>query len=93
MAALVLFLLVALPVVVRAHLAAFATGMYCQNVFQVPLDAAEHCADSDFQGLQHDYIYGTAEPALPLWNMPRSQWWMHGQCINYPPPAGEFLDL
>jgi hypothetical protein len=75
MIAFVLVLLAALPAIVRAHLSAFAKGMYCQN------------------GLSNNYIYGTAEPALPLFNMTRSQWWMHGKCINYPPPEGEFLDL
>ncbi|EJD38255.1 hypothetical protein AURDEDRAFT_72344 [Auricularia subglabra TFB-10046 SS5] len=31
--------------------------------------------------------------ALPLIDLPFSGWFMHGACINYPPPKGEFLDL
>jgi len=32
-------------------------------------------------------------PADPIWNMSYHDWFMHGECINYPPPEGEFLEI
>ncbi|EJD40358.1 hypothetical protein AURDEDRAFT_91054 [Auricularia subglabra TFB-10046 SS5] len=32
-------------------------------------------------------------PVDPLWNLTTANWFMHGACRSYPPPAGEFLSI
>ncbi|KZV88442.1 hypothetical protein EXIGLDRAFT_772722 [Exidia glandulosa HHB12029] len=32
-------------------------------------------------------------PINPLFNLTTSGWFLHGQCKNYPPPAGEYLSI
>ncbi|KZV79310.1 hypothetical protein EXIGLDRAFT_846655 [Exidia glandulosa HHB12029] len=31
--------------------------------------------------------------AVPVWNLRRDEWFMHGECRKYPPPDGEFLEI
>ncbi|KZV96582.1 hypothetical protein EXIGLDRAFT_833539 [Exidia glandulosa HHB12029] len=43
--------------------------------------------------------YGTADAPnaavaiSPLWNLTWTDWFLHGKCRQYPPPAGEFLSI
>ncbi|EJD45963.1 hypothetical protein AURDEDRAFT_151747 [Auricularia subglabra TFB-10046 SS5] len=34
-----------------------------------------------------------ADPVAPLWNLTTNDWFMHGRCRSFPPPAGEFLSI
>ncbi|KZW00469.1 hypothetical protein EXIGLDRAFT_795961 [Exidia glandulosa HHB12029] len=69
-----------------AHIAPWGAGMYCKN------------------GLSNTDQPNNNEVVNPLYNLTQDGWWegdahastyrfMHGQCRNFPPPAGEFLNL
>ncbi|KAF9256181.1 hypothetical protein L218DRAFT_975456 [Marasmius fiardii PR-910] len=75
-------LVVLLPFVhiglVNAHVAAWAKGMYCLNGTRPGVDDQDNNA-----------------PVQPLFELSKSDWWMQGitKCVNFPPPAGTFLNL
>ncbi|KZW00468.1 hypothetical protein EXIGLDRAFT_830633 [Exidia glandulosa HHB12029] len=62
---------------VEGHIAPWGAGMFCKNGY---------------------YLSNTDQPnnnevVNPLFNLTFNDWFMHGQCRNFPPPAGEFLNL
>jgi hypothetical protein len=62
---------------VNAHLAAFHKGMYCLD------------------GVQGDVNLNSNDIVTPLYQLPFDQWWFHhvNRCDEFPPAAGDFLDL
>lgn len=62
---------------VSAHVGPWAKGMYCLNGPQTAVN------------LNSDAI------VQPLFQLPFKDWWFHhvNQCDEFPPPAGEFLEL
>jgi len=90
---------------VRAHVAAFGPGMYCQNVswtiavlcwHRVDCGAAAILVKTDIlilQGLSTEFVNSTDVIIEPLYGMKKEEWWMHGDCKYFQPPEGEFLEL
>lgn len=54
-----------------------------------PWGAGMYCKN----GLSNQDQPNNNEIVNPLWNLTFNDWFMHGQCRNFPPPAGEFLHL
>jgi len=44
-------------------------------------------------GLSNQDEPNTYYPVEPLVGLRYRDWFMHGACKNFPPPAGEFLDV
>lgn len=67
--------------------------MYCHNVSQHWFHKYTPAVRSLSQGLSDKDEPNISWPSIPIWNMTRDEWFMHGPCRNYPPPDGEFLDM
>ncbi|KDQ08700.1 hypothetical protein BOTBODRAFT_165628 [Botryobasidium botryosum FD-172 SS1] len=61
----------------QAHVTAFHKAMYC------------------LKGTSGQDDQNNNAPVNPLFNLPRNDWWFHhvNGCDNFPPAAGDFLDL
>jgi len=44
-------------------------------------------------GLSNEDDPQASEPANPLFNLTREEWFWHGECRNFPPPASEYLEI
>ncbi|KAL0063137.1 hypothetical protein AAF712_009927 [Marasmius tenuissimus] len=73
-----LCLLLPFIVAANAHVAAWSRGMYCMKGTTPGVDDKNNNV-----------------PVFPLFELSKKDWWMQGitGCVNFPPPAGEFLEL
>ncbi|KAJ8081292.1 hypothetical protein PM082_007127 [Marasmius tenuissimus] len=71
-------LLLPFIVAANAHVAAWSRGMYCMKGTTPGVDDKNNNV-----------------PVFPLFELSKKDWWMQGitGCVNFPPPAGEFLEL